>query len=97
MVIRQNNLQYGNDPERIEQYALRFTKFPAVFEDAEEDKADSWAAKSVQADASSEHQELEFGDVQPGNDGNQLIREPARNNSDKITSVGQPQEKNKSM
>ena len=85
---RKKNLRFGNDPWLIEQFALQNIKVPAVFEDAEEDQADSWAAKSVQADASSEHQELEFGDLQPGNDGNQLIREPERNNSDKITGFG---------
>ena len=85
---RKKNLRFGNDPWLIEQFALQNIKVPAVFEDAEEDQADSWAAKSVQADASLEHQELEFGDLQPGNDGNQLIREPERNNSDKITGFG---------
>ena len=56
------NEQYGQDPELIQRYSMRFMKVGAVFEE-DGDDVDSWEGKSVEADGSLVGQSFSIGSV----------------------------------
>ena len=89
---RRKNEKYGEDPKLIELYSRRFMKIGAVFEE-EEDKADSWQGKSVEADVSSGGQNISIGSVQLRDSDAQVasVKEDrqSQNNGDRRQEVGQ--------
>ena len=78
---KQKNKQYGKDPKEISLYSRLFPKLDAVFEE-NGDEADSWQAKSAQANGSAFIDSIDEKDFFQVEEANQLIREPARNVSD---------------
>ena len=73
---KNQNLEYGKDPNSIMRYSRRFIKLDAVFEQKSE-PADSWAAKSIEPNASKE-QSLRENQLEP-EDADELIREAKHN------------------